>query len=144
MTCIGCDLAHKKLPVHVVFENDFVCCILDHDPYNEGHDLILTKKHFEDMDELDAETASYCFQAARVISKAVKTLYKPDGITICQNGGVFSELSHFHMHIVPRYKQQAFAAFYLDDPFNNANLRNKLLKTQTDLKAAIQEINELV
>ena len=142
MTCLGCNLAHKKIPAHVVFENDYVSCILDHDPYNEGHVLIVTKKHYEDMDELDAETASYCFQAARVISKAIKTLYKPDGITICQNGGVFSELSHFHMHIVPRYKQQAFAAFYLGDPFDNEHLRNKLLETQTDLKAAIQEIND--
>lgn len=95
MNCLGCNLANKFVPVNVVYENDFICCILDHDPFNEGHVMILPKKHFEDVDELDADTANYIIQASRLISKAIKALYKPDGITICQNGGIFSELSHF-------------------------------------------------
>src|SRR5690606_32351234 len=112
--CLGCNLANKNAQVNVVYENDFVCCILDHDPFNEGHVMILPKEHVEDMDELDADTANAIIQASRLISRAIKALYKPDGITICQNGGIFSELNHFHMHVVPRYRDQSFAAFYLD------------------------------
>lgn len=33
MDCLGCKLANKIDDVHVVFEDDFVCCILDHSPY---------------------------------------------------------------------------------------------------------------
>lgn len=36
MKCLGCSLANKIAPVNVVYENRFVCCILDHDPFNEG------------------------------------------------------------------------------------------------------------
>ncbi|WP_231687529.1 HIT family protein [Bacillus sp. FJAT-22090] len=100
--CVGCSLSNKIAPVNVVYENDFICCILDHDPFNEGHVMIIPIEHFEDVDELDIETANAVMQAARLLSKVIRALYKPDGVTICQNGGIFSELTHFHMHVVPR------------------------------------------
>lgn len=40
MSCLGCSLANKQLPINIVYENKYVCCILDHDPSNEGHVLI--------------------------------------------------------------------------------------------------------
>lgn len=127
--------------MNVVYENEFVCCILDHDPFNEGHVMILPKKHFEDVDELDVDTVNNIMQASRLISKAIKALYKPDGITICQNGGIFSELSHFHMHVVPRYKHQSFADFYLEVPLNNGREKRKLLETRDELVEVIKSIN---
>ncbi|MFN7249901.1 MAG: HIT family protein [Anaerobacillus sp.] len=140
LNCLGCSLANKLLPVHVVYENEYVCCILDHDPFNEGHVMILPKEHFEDVDELNEDTANAVIQASRLISKAIKALYKPDGITICQNGGIFSELTHFHMHVVPRYKHQSFADFYLEEPLNNENEKNKLLNTRDELAEFIKKI----
>ncbi len=140
MKCLGCSLANKIAPVNVVYENHFVCCILDHDPFNEGHVIILPKKHFEDVDELDIDTANAIIQAARLISKAVKKLYNPDGITICQNGGIFNELSHFHMHVVPRYEHQSFANFYSEDPSNNETIKSKLLDTRVEIVAVINKI----
>lgn len=139
--CLGCQLANKISAVHVVYENDYVCCILDHNPFNEGHVLILPKEHVEDVDELREDTANAVIQASRLISKAVKALYKPDGITICQNGGIFSELHHFHMHVVPRYRHQSFADFYLETPLNNESEKGKLIKTRDELCALIKIIN---
>lgn len=43
MSCSGCQLANKKENVHVVFEDNDICCILDHQPFNEGHVLLLQK-----------------------------------------------------------------------------------------------------
>jgi histidine triad (HIT) family protein len=115
MYCLGCNLANKKEPVKVVFEDDDVCCILDHNPYNDGHVLILPKKHVHYWDELDENTGNSILKASKMISKAIRKLFHPDGITICQNGGVFDELTHFHMHVVPRYVGQNFADFYIED-----------------------------
>ncbi|PAD69549.1 HIT family protein [Bacillus sp. 7586-K] len=140
MKCLGCELANKMKRVNVVYEDDFICCILDHDPFNEGHVMILPKEHFEDVDELDEETANAIMQTSRLLSKAIKTLYRPDGITICQNGGRFSELSHYHMHVVPRYKHQSFADFYLETPLNNEGLKSKLLETRNKLVEVIIRI----
>ncbi|WP_235715078.1 HIT family protein [Halalkalibacter akibai] len=115
MECLGCSLANKKLPTNIVYEDNYVACVLDHAPFNEGHTLILPKQHFVDVDELNSETANAIMSASILLSKALKQLYKPDGITVTQNGGIFNELSHYHMHVVPRYKEQSFADFYNED-----------------------------
>ncbi|SFB62825.1 hypothetical protein SAMN05216312_12311 [Cohnella sp. OV330] len=49
-TCLGCQLANKEIEANIIYENDWITCILDIAPLNEG---ILTKKHFHDVDDLD-------------------------------------------------------------------------------------------
>ncbi|ALC85134.1 hypothetical protein AM499_04365 [Bacillus sp. FJAT-22090] len=107
---------------------------------NLSHVMIIPKKHFEDVDELDPDTANGVIQAARLLSKVIKVLYKPDGITICQNGGLFSELTHFHMHVIPRYKHQSFADFYLEEPLNNETVKSNLLNTRNEFVEIIKKI----
>ncbi|MEK3976943.1 HIT family protein [Psychrobacillus sp. FSL K6-2684] len=139
--CLGCMLANKEQNVFVIFENDHITCFLDHEPFNNGHVLILPKRHYEDVDDLDVEVAYSIMDASRLISKAIKQLYAPDGITICQNGGVFSELTHYHMHVVPRYEGQQFAEFYQEQPFERNNLES--LQTVTiNLRNAVRNIIE--
>ena len=139
MECLGCNLANKNLPVHVVYEDDFVCCFLDHEPFNEGHVLILPKKHTYDHDELDGETANSIMKASILLSKAIKKLFQPNGITICQNGGIFNELTHYHMHVVPRYMNQSFADFYSDGEIRIED-ETKLQETTRKLIKAIDEL----
>jgi histidine triad (HIT) family protein len=140
MTCLGCNLANKKETVRVVFEDDYVSCILDHNPFNEGHVLILPKKHVCYWDELDENTANSVFKASKIISKAIKKLFNPDGITVCQNGGMFDELTHFHMHIVPRYVGQNFADFYIEDGEIQIE-ENKLEETKRIIIKTVKELD---
>ncbi|WEK56096.1 MAG: HIT family protein [Candidatus Cohnella colombiensis] len=108
MNCLGCELANQLLETNVVFEDDYVTCILDIEPLNEGHTLILTKKHYRDLEEMDESTTRSVMKASIIISKSLKGIYKPDGISIMQNGGIFNDLEHYHMHVFPRYKEDGF------------------------------------
>jgi len=38
-----------------------------------------------------------------------RKLFRPDGITVCQNGGKFNDLGHYHMHLIPRYEGDGFS-----------------------------------
>jgi histidine triad (HIT) family protein len=108
MSCLGCDLANAILPVHTVYENELVRCFLDIDPFNEGHMLVLPKRHVKELIELTHEETLAVMDAAKLISLKLNTCLKPDGITINQNGGKFSDLTHFHMHVIPRYEDDGF------------------------------------
>ncbi len=138
--CIGCKLSNNKLKTYVVYENDYINCILDHQPFNTGHTLILPKIHYREVEELDEKTYDEIMKASIFISKAIKEVYYPDGITICQNGGIFSELEHYHMHIVPRYIGQSFADFYKDDGAFEEIEEVYFNETITKLKLAISKI----
>lgn len=65
-------------------------------------------------------------------------MFLADGITICQNGGIFNELTHYHMHIVPRYKERSFAEFYTVQPGEQQN--HNFEETKNLLKEAIEKI----
>ncbi|MHA6480995.1 HIT family protein [Paenibacillus sp. strain BS8-2] len=142
MQCLGCSLANKHEPVYVVLEDEYICCFLDHNPFNEGHTLILPKKHYYDVEELDDATARSVMKASMMLSKVIKKLYNPDGITVSQNGGIFNELSHYHMHVVPRYINQSFAAFYSEYDTGHTEKAEKLKETQAKLVEAIDRVNE--
>ncbi|MGC0151641.1 HIT family protein [Chromobacterium vaccinii] len=115
MACLGCALANGGEAAHMVYENEHVACFLDHDPFDEGHTLIVPKRHVVELEALDEAQAAAVMAAARQVSLAIKRLYHPDGITVCQNGGVFNELGHFHLHVVPRRADRPFAAFYSEE-----------------------------
>jgi len=138
--CLGCSLARKELQAHVVYEDESVTCILDHDPFNEGHVLILPKRHYRFIDEFDAEMAQSVMKAAQLMSRAIKFALGPDGISICQNGGSFDDLTHFHMHVVPRQKAQDFSSFYTDEPWDNEAIKQRLPETRERLAKLVEEL----
>lgn len=138
--CLGCTLANMEMDAHVVYEDNFVTCILDHDPFNEGHVLILPKGHFRFIDEFDADAAAALMDAAQLLSRAVRAEFAPDGISICQNGGSFDDLTHFHMHVVPRMQDQDFSSFYTDEVWDNGDLKAKLPETRERLAKLVEEM----
>jgi histidine triad (HIT) family protein len=104
MSCFGCQLANQTVDAKVVFEDEFIVCMLDIYPLNEGHTLILPKQHYKELDEIDEATMNSITKASVLITKLLRKVYNPDGITIMQNGGTFNDLDHYHMHIFPRYE----------------------------------------
>jgi diadenosine tetraphosphate (Ap4A) HIT family hydrolase len=110
MACLGCRIANGAEPgVQVVYEDELVACVLDIAPFNEGHLLILPKAHALDVEELEPAAARAVMDASRKLSVVLKRVFRPDGITICQNGGTFNDLGHYHMHLIPRYEGDGFS-----------------------------------
>ncbi len=125
MECFGCRLANQMEETNVVFEDEYITCILDIDPLNEGHTLILPKIHYKELEEIDEPTMKAINKASVMISRALKAIYNPDGITILQNGGIFNDLNHYHMHVFPRYKDDGFGWI---EPGNESNKDLKQVK----------------
>ncbi|WP_314589375.1 HIT family protein [Paenibacillus terrigena] len=95
MECLGCRIVKQIEPeVNVIYEDEHIVCVLDIAPFNEGHTLILPKTHYHDVEEIDEATLIAIMNASVRISKIIKTIYKPDGITICQNGGIITRISY--------------------------------------------------
>lgn len=134
--CLGCRLANGLEPTHTVYEDEFVTCILVIDPCSEGQSIILPKKHYADIDELDLDTAMSVMKASAKLSLGLKSLFQPDGISMMQNGGKFSDLGHFHMHIWARYENDGFSWV---DPLD-LGARERFPETKETLASAISNI----
>ncbi|TDL76130.1 HIT family protein [Peribacillus frigoritolerans] len=107
--CLFCKIIEKKADAYIIYENDSVCCFLDKFPINKGHVLIVPKKHYQEFSEVDVESLNEIILIAQKVAISLETLLNTDGITIMQNNGIFKDVEHYHMHIIPRFKDDGFS-----------------------------------
>lgn len=102
--CIFCKIAKGDIPSATIYESSDFKCILDVAPANKGHALIITKEHYDNIFQLDAETAAKIFSFATVAAKAIKEETGCEGMNVLQNNGAVAgqTVNHFHLHLVPR------------------------------------------
>jgi histidine triad (HIT) family protein len=106
--CIFCDIVKHTLDANIVYEDNLIIAFLDSNPINEGHILIVPKEHYLDFDDVPEDITSHISFITKKIVTALKNIYHPDGYSIMQNGGIFNDIGHFHLHIFPRYSDDGF------------------------------------
>lgn len=104
--CIFCKIAKGDIPSATIYETSDFKVILDVAPANRGHALIITKEHFDNIFQMDAETAAKLFSLATVVARAIKEETNCDGLNVVQNNGEVAgqTVNHFHLHLIPRFK----------------------------------------
>lgn len=104
LNCIFCKILNNEIPARKIFENDDFIAILDAFPANEGHTLVIPKKHFENIFEIDEKTISNAYKIAKIIAEKIKNNLGIENINILQNNGAIAgqSVNHFHIHVIPR------------------------------------------
>lgn len=135
INCAFCKIIKKEKPSYIIYEDELLCCFLDIDPINEGHVLIVPKKHCNNIDEVEDEVLFRIMGIAKTIFKSIKKVYNCDGYTMMQNGGGFADVAHYHMHIFPRYIDDGFK-WISKEPTNTDNLESvkNILKSELDFE----------
>ena len=105
MECIFCKIAKGEMDSYVVYEDEIVKAILDVNPLANGHTLILPKKHYKDLDDIDEKTITHVMMVSKKVKKIMEEKLSPIGITLIQNNRVAQEMKHFHMHVKPIYEK---------------------------------------
>ena len=139
--CLGCKLANGEEKVYTVYEDEHVICLLDHAPHHPGHTLILPKKHRVEVIEMEPEVSLSIMKASQLVTTAIHDLYHPNGVTICQNGGIYNELTHYHMHVIPRNEEaDRFGELF----FGNAEIEEPFETLEETLKKMKIHINRIL
>ena len=107
--CIFCKIIAKTEDAFIIYENEYVCCFLDKYPINKGHILVVPKKHYQEFSEVDKDSLTNVILVAQQVAIALEKLLNTYGITVMQNNGIFKDVEHYHMHIIPRYKNDGFS-----------------------------------
>lgn len=104
--CIFCKIANGEIPSKTLYEDDSFRVILDLGPATKGHALILPKSHYRNIYELPEEVAGDAFKLAKRMAVKMADKLDADGFNIVQNNEEVAGQSvfHFHMHLIPRYK----------------------------------------
>lgn len=104
MDCIFCKIINAEIPSYKIYEDDKILAILDVNPYNPGHTLIIPKEHTLDIDTINEDTLNYIMKKAKEIANLLIDKLDAEGFTLVQNNGFVQEVKHFHLHVIPKYK----------------------------------------
>ncbi len=104
MKDVFCQIIDSEIPANVVYENDNVLAIMDANPYSPGHILIIPKRHYTTILDMDTETIGKIHDVAKMLIKKMENTYPNiDGIKIAVNYGEPQKVKHYHMHLLPTY-----------------------------------------
>ena len=104
MDCIFCKIIKGEIPSYKVYEDDKILAFLDINPYSPGHTLIIPKEHTLDINTIPSDTLNHIMNISKDIANKVTTKLDAPGFTLIQNNGFVQEVKHFHLHIIPKYR----------------------------------------
>ena len=112
MDCIFCKIINDEIPSYSLYEDDIVKVFLDINPSTNGHCLIIPKKHYTNIVDIEIDTLNHINKIAKDMYSLLKGKLSCDGLTISQNNDYGQEVKHYHMHLTPRYKKDGWKHNY--------------------------------
>ena len=102
--CIFCQIISGKIQAKKIYEDEKVLAILDINPANPGHTLILTKEHYSIMPQIPDDEISYIFTFVRSLSNTMLRSIDAHGTNIIVANGIAAgqRAQHFMVHLIPR------------------------------------------
>lgn len=103
-SCIFCKMVSEEIPVKKLIETDNFFVINDKFPIAEGHCLIISKKHYENMLHLPNLLGNELVSLIKEVYLKNAKEKKSEGFNVIQNNFKVAgqAINHFHVHIIPR------------------------------------------
>ena len=102
--CIFCQIIAGKVQSKKVYDDEEVIAILDVNPANPGHLLIMPKEHYSIMPQIPEDEVGHIFMVAKALSNASLRALEVQGSNIIVANGVAAgqRAQHFMVHLIPR------------------------------------------
>ncbi|MCK9471698.1 MAG: HIT domain-containing protein [Bacilli bacterium] len=129
--CVFCKIVEGSIPAYKIYEDSDILAFLDISQVTIGHTLVIPKKHYENIFELDEKTAATLYEKVVGVAKMLKQKLGINDLNILNNNGklAYQSVGHYHIHLLPRYENDEFKINFptnklTDKEFND--LMNKI------------------
>jgi histidine triad (HIT) family protein len=102
---VFCKIRDGAIPSAKVYDDERTLAIMDINPLNAGHCLVITKQHAATLFESAEADLAAAVATAKRVATALRAALKPDGLNMLQANGAaaFQSVPHFHLHLIPRF-----------------------------------------
>jgi len=137
--CVFCDLVVGEGEASVAYEDEVVVALMDLNPVNPGHVLLIPRRHAAAMSDLDEETGAHVFRIAMRMQQALRNSgVRCEGVNLFVADGeaAFQDVFHFHLHVIPRFDGDPFkiSADSKEAP------RSELDRVATDIRTSYERL----
>lgn len=107
--CVFCRIVKEKKDKtnRILLRGKYAFSVMNIYPYNNGHMLIVTNRHVDDLNKLKREERAEMFDLLEETRELLETVLHPHGYNIGINLGRAAGAGfpgHLHIHVVPRWK----------------------------------------
>lgn len=142
--CLFCRIVAGSIPAKKIYEDNDCLAVLDINPANPGHILLLPKEHYQIMPQVPEDITGKLFMVAKALALATLKSLKSQGTTIFAANGVAAgqRAPHFMIHIIPRIDNDGVGMVIPEKEANPAQLEKlkQLLAERMKKELGIKEM----
>ena len=109
MTCAFCEIVAGRSPAHIVDQDELSVCILDINPFAEGHCLLLSKRHVPWWHDLQDDEIASIFKMAKRVANRLRETFDSEFVCMYARG---RRIPHTHVFLVPTKKGDVLDGFF--------------------------------
>ena len=119
--CLFCKIANKEVDAKILYEDEDLMVILDAYPDTDGHTLVIPKKHYEDIYNIDPEVFLKIFTTGKEKAQTLMNKLDKNSLTFLVNYGDAQAIKHFHLHLLPDFMHK-------EHKYSKEEIYDKLMK----------------
>jgi histidine triad (HIT) family protein len=102
--CVFCKIARGEQQEYVVYEDSDVIAFFSNRPIAKGHTLVVPKKHFVNIFDVDAVSLERVTAVAQKLAQTMQKALGVKGVDLVNASGAAAGqgVFHFHLHLIPR------------------------------------------
>ncbi len=105
MTCIFC---HQLNETDILYQTEHFKLVWDIDPIQTGHLLIISKEHYDTLSQVPPAVRYELSDLEVFLTEKLCQELAIDGVTLACNDRLFDAGTHFHVHLIPRFRSDGF------------------------------------
>lgn len=132
---IFCKIADGEIPCYKLYEDDEILAFLDISQVTKGHTLVIPKKHYDNFLTCPKELMNKVMDVAQRIGQVSIKIFGARGVNILTNcyEAAGQTVKHFHVHVIPRYKEEDGFMVEMKDNSEGLNLPALAEEIKTNL-----------
>ncbi|MCR5309730.1 MAG: HIT family protein [Bacilli bacterium] len=121
---IFCRIVDGEIPCYKLYEDDDVLAFLDISQVTKGHTLVIPKKHYDNFLTCPKNLMNKVMAVAQRIGQVSIKIFGARGVNILTNcyEAAGQTVKHFHVHVIPRYKEEEGFMVEMKDNSSGLNL----------------------
>ena len=121
---IFCRIVDGEIPCYKLYEDDDVLAFLDISQVTKGHTLVIPKKHYDNFLTCPKNIMNKVMAVAQRIGQVSIKIFGARGVNILTNcyEAAGQTVKHFHVHVIPRYREEDGFMVEMKDNSSGLNL----------------------
>ncbi|MGH0052661.1 MAG: HIT family protein [Sphaerochaetaceae bacterium] len=124
METIFTKILKGEIPSVIVHKDELCFSILDINPVNKGHLLIITNEPYPTVESCPETVLTHMMILAKKADGILRAKLSCDATNMIINNGKESgqEVPHLHLHIIPRYKDDEKTLRLTKETYNDGEI----------------------